>query len=151
LDPERLLRCPPPPVSPDDAALPAPDELLLSRPHWIRIASTSSLVQLEVRTGAEGTSTTGSCFGAAGGSCDPDDRFFFGSSPAAAASLADDPGLTTNTVALFAVAAASPAAALLGCCCGAGFLALSSETTTAIFPGLAGGFFLLKQRPMLVA
>jgi hypothetical protein len=105
LDPERLLRCPPPPVSPDDAALPAPDELLLSRPHWIRIASTSSLVQLEVRTGAEGTSTTGSCFGAAGGSCDPDDRFFFGSSPAAAASLADDPGLTTNTVALFAVAA----------------------------------------------
>jgi len=43
----------------------------LSRPHWIKIASTSSLVQLEVRTGAEGTSTTGSCFGAAG-SCDPD-------------------------------------------------------------------------------
>jgi len=106
LDPERLLRCPPPPSpsSPDDAALPAPDELLLSRPHWIRIASTSSLVQLEVRTGAEGTSTTGSCFGAAG-YCDPDDRFFFGSSPGvAAASLADDPGLTTNTAALFAVA-----------------------------------------------
>jgi len=60
------------------------------------------LVQLEVRTGAEGTSTTGSCFGAAG-SCDPDDRFFFGSSPGAAA-MADDPGLTTNTAALFAVA-----------------------------------------------
>ena len=100
MDPECLLWCPSPPsspTSPDDAALLAPDELLLSRPHWIRIASTSSLVQLEVCTGAEGTSTTGSCFGCAGGSCDPDDRFFFGS-------LADDPGLTTNTTALFAVA-----------------------------------------------
>ena len=101
MDPECLLWCPSPPsspTSPDDAALLAPDELLLSRPHWIRIASTSSLVQLEVRTGAEGTSTTGSCFGAAG-SCDPDDRFFGSSLGSAAASLADDPGLTTNTTA----------------------------------------------------
>jgi hypothetical protein len=121
-------------VSPVDAALPAPDELRLSRPHWMRIASTSSLVQLDVRTGADGTSTTGSCFSAAG-PCDPDRLLF--SSPGTAASLAD-------TAALFAAAAA----ALLGCCAGL-FLALSSETAAATFPGLAGGFFLLKQRPMV--
>ena len=75
----------------------------------MRIASTSSLVQLDVRTGAEGTATTGSGFSAAAGSCDPG-RFFL-SSPPAAASLV----LTTSTAVLPA-ASGSPAglAALLG-------------------------------------
>ena len=110
----------------------------------MRIASTSSLVQLDVRTGAEGTTTTGSGFSPAAGSCDPG-RFFL-SSPPAAASLA----LTTSTAALPA-ASGSPAglAALLGCC--AVFLALSSAMFAGFLAppaGVAGGFFLLKQRPM---
>jgi hypothetical protein len=52
------LRCPPPPVSPD-AAIPVPDELRLRRPQWIRMASTFSLVQLDMRIGAGPFAATG--------------------------------------------------------------------------------------------
>jgi len=81
----------------------------------MRIASTSSLVQLDVRTGAEGTTTTGSgCSAAAAGSCDPG-RFFL-SSPPAVASLA----LTTSTAALPAASGSPAGLAVLkpGASCG---------------------------------
>jgi hypothetical protein len=45
------LWCPLPPVSPN-TAIPVPDELRLRRPQWIRMASTFSLVQLDMRIGA---------------------------------------------------------------------------------------------------
>lgn len=114
------------------------------------MASTSSLVQLDVRTGTGPLATTTACLASS---------FFFSSSTTAAALL-----FTTTDAFLPAAAAAgssSALAALLGC--GVIFLAFSSATLPGFFFDLvlasalgcfAGGggfswFFLLKQSPMV--
>jgi hypothetical protein len=81
--------------SPDGAFLEA-NELRLSRPHWIRIASTSSLVQLDVRTGARHIAT--GLASSSGATLFTSTTFVVAASAVAAATTA----LTTNTVLLSA-------------------------------------------------